>query len=199
MLRAWRRAGAPIAGSSTFWSHFYDAPLLQSLTYGPGHMAVLRGLRRAAHARVLDVGCGTGLLAARMRQELPGAYVVGCGLSHGMLARALRHRRVEGLVQGSALALSLCDASFEARATETISATRTFGRSARAPALIASAPIRWPQLEVVAHPYTSCPRWSSWRNDGGEKSRASSMTRKRSRASALTPPCPDVGVAEGPN
>jgi ubiquinone/menaquinone biosynthesis C-methylase UbiE len=60
---------------------------VQRLTYRPEHDAVLRGLRRAAHRRVLDVGCGTGLLAAQIRNELPGAEVVGCDFSCGMLAR----------------------------------------------------------------------------------------------------------------
>jgi ubiquinone/menaquinone biosynthesis C-methylase UbiE len=96
------------------WSHFYDAPLVQRLTYRPEHDAVLRGLRRAAHANVLDVGCGTGLLGARIREELPGARVVGCDFSRGMLKRAAHQQRASALVQGSALTLPFHDAAFEA-------------------------------------------------------------------------------------
>ena len=146
------------------WSHFYDAPLVQRLTYRPEHTAVLRGLRRAAHARVLDVGCGTGLLAARVRQELPGAYVVGCDLSHGMLARALRHGRVEALVQGSALALPFRDASFETIVcTEAFhwfpdqsSALREFGRVLASKGRIFVSLVN-PPLEVMSR----ASRWLS--------------------------------------
>jgi len=96
------------------WSRFYDAPLVQRLTYRPEHDAVLRELRRAAPARVLDIGCGTGLLSARIREELPAVRVVGCDFSRGMLARASRHRRAAALVQGSALTLPFGDGVFEA-------------------------------------------------------------------------------------
>jgi SAM-dependent methyltransferase len=95
------------------WSRFYDAPLVQRLTYRPEHDAVLRGLRGAGSGQVLDVACGTGLLATRMRREL-GARVVGCDFSRGMLAQAAQHRRADSLVQGSALALPLAERSFEA-------------------------------------------------------------------------------------
>jgi ubiquinone/menaquinone biosynthesis C-methylase UbiE len=96
------------------WSRFYDAPVVQRLTYQPEHDAVLRGLRRAAHERVLDVGCGTGLLAARIGRELPEADVVGCDFSRGMLARATENASRASLVQGSASALPFRDASFDA-------------------------------------------------------------------------------------
>ncbi len=96
------------------WARFYDIPLVQRVTYRPEHDAVLRALRRAAHARVLDVGCGTGLLAERIRGELPGARVVGCDFSRGMLAEAARHRRADALAQGTALALPFRDGCFDA-------------------------------------------------------------------------------------
>ena len=95
------------------WSRFYDAPLVQRLTYRPEHDAVLRGLRGAGSGQVLDVACGTGLLATRMRREL-GARVVGCDFSRGMLAQAAAQRRADALVQGSALALPLAPGRFDA-------------------------------------------------------------------------------------
>ncbi len=98
------------------WSRFYDAPLVQRLTYRPEHDAVLAGLRRAGSRRVLDVACGTGLLADRMRREL-GADVVGCDFSRGMLSQAALHGRVPDLVQASALALPLVDDAFDAVVT----------------------------------------------------------------------------------
>jgi ubiquinone/menaquinone biosynthesis C-methylase UbiE len=96
------------------WSRFYDAPLVQLLTYRPEHDAALTGLRRVAHGRVLDVGCGTGLLAARIGRELPKAAVVGCDFSRGMLASAAGNAPHATLVQGSALALPFPDLSFDA-------------------------------------------------------------------------------------
>lgn len=96
------------------WSRVYDAPLVQLLSYRPEHRSVLRALRRVEHARVLDVGCGTGLLAERIRRELPGCRVVGCDFSRGMLDRAARCERAAALVQGTALALPFRDASFDA-------------------------------------------------------------------------------------
>lgn len=72
----------------------------------PKHVAALARLPVAPGERVLDVGCGTGLLAARLRH----AHVVGLDLSAGMLARA-RSSLVP--VQGDARALPFRDASFD--------------------------------------------------------------------------------------
>ncbi|NNL64899.1 MAG: class I SAM-dependent methyltransferase [Myxococcales bacterium] len=96
------------------WSRFYDLPIVQRLTYRPEHDAVLRALRRARATRVLDVGCGTGLLAARIRDELPGARVTGCDFSQGMLAQAAAGGRVGALVQASALDLPFRGERFDA-------------------------------------------------------------------------------------
>ncbi len=108
-----RRPG-PHRGFFDVWSRFYDAPLVQRLTYRPEQDAVLRALRRAAHGRVLDVGCGTGQLAARIRRELPGAQVFGCDFSRGMLSEAARQERADALVQGTALALPFRTGTFDA-------------------------------------------------------------------------------------
>ncbi len=96
------------------WSRFYDLPLVQRLTYRPEHDAVLRRLRGLPHRRVLDLGCGTGLLIARMRREFPRSEVIGCDFSRGMLAEAARHRRVRTVVQATALSLPFVDHHFDA-------------------------------------------------------------------------------------
>lgn len=104
----------PDRGLFDLWSFVYDAPLVQRLVYRPEQDAVLQTLRARRARRILDVGCGTGLLAARLRRELPRARVVGCDFSRGMLAHAARRAKAPALVQGTALALPFADASFDA-------------------------------------------------------------------------------------
>src|SRR5262250_1993041 len=84
------------------WSTFYDLSLVQRAVYRQPHDAVVDELRRGPCRRILDVGCGTGILAARLRRELPGARVVGCDFSGGMLARARRRARDGGWVRDDA-------------------------------------------------------------------------------------------------
>jgi ubiquinone/menaquinone biosynthesis C-methylase UbiE len=98
------------------WSRFYDLRLVQRLTYRPVHDAVLRALVERPGRRVLDIGCGTGLLAARIAETLPAARVVGCDFSNGMLRHAAAHdgaaRRIRW-VQGDAVRLPFRDATFD--------------------------------------------------------------------------------------
>jgi ubiquinone/menaquinone biosynthesis C-methylase UbiE len=96
------------------WSLFYDVPLVQRLTYRPIHEEVLRLLRTTAPDRVLDVGCGTGLLAARIHEELPRARVVGCDFSPGMLRQAAARTRAVAWTRCDAQGLPFRDASFDA-------------------------------------------------------------------------------------
>jgi SAM-dependent methyltransferase len=74
-------------------------------------VAFVRG-RVPAPARLLDVGCGTGLLAQRLSQQ--GYEVVGLDLSYGMLLQgsaALRY------VQGDGAALPFGDGAFDGAVT----------------------------------------------------------------------------------
>lgn len=106
------RAG-PDRGLFDWWSLVYDAPLVQRLTYRPEQDAVLRRLRESPPARTLDVGCGTGRLAARLRAEL-GSPVVGCDFSRGMLGRARARSRGVRWARADAGRLPFADASFDA-------------------------------------------------------------------------------------
>jgi ubiquinone/menaquinone biosynthesis C-methylase UbiE len=98
------------------WSYFYDLEWVQRAVYRPEQDAVLAALLAALQSeprgRVLDIGCGTGQLAHRLRRT--DARVVGCDFSAGMLraARARDHR--VGWVQGDALHLPFADAAFDA-------------------------------------------------------------------------------------
>lgn len=101
------------------WSRYYDVPVLQSLTYRPVQTAVVEALRAyGAPQALLDVGCGTGMLARRLARELPGARVTGCDLSRGMLSRAAMHAAAMhadtlAWVQGDALRLPFGDQCFD--------------------------------------------------------------------------------------
>lgn len=98
------------------WSRVYDFPPVQRVTYAPVHDAILRELRGASVEKgwILDVGCGTGQLAARIRSELPCARVVGVDFSGGMLAEASR-RLPRGLwTRGDAGRLPFASGTFAA-------------------------------------------------------------------------------------
>ena len=112
-----RVPSADVMGTSArlfdLWSGFYDNEWVQSLAYRPVHDTVLDSLRRAPRRAILDVGCGTGLFATRISDELRDSRVVGCDFSRGMLGRARRRcRRVEW-VQGNALDLPFSEGAFD--------------------------------------------------------------------------------------
>lgn len=70
----------------------------------------LKALPSRPGDRVLDFGCGTGALGAKLTGR---ADVVGMDLSHPMLVEAARRtQRRFGLVQGSVFALPFADGAF---------------------------------------------------------------------------------------
>jgi len=93
----------------------YDR-ITQLMSFGSGHWYRRRALRRAGlgpGARVLDVACGTGVLAAHARRLVGSSgRVVALDPSLGMLLRA-RARGAGRLTRGTAEALPFADASFE--------------------------------------------------------------------------------------
>jgi ubiquinone/menaquinone biosynthesis C-methylase UbiE len=96
------------------WSSVYDAPAVQAAIYRPVHDAVFEELWRAEPDVVLDVGCGTGLLTARLVGALDTRLVVGCDLSGAMLDQARRRSRAARWVQADAMQLPLDDATVDA-------------------------------------------------------------------------------------
>ena len=56
------------------WSESYDRCVLQWLLFGPSHRALIKRIEAVAGRKpikVLDIGCGTGLFASRLRAALP--------------------------------------------------------------------------------------------------------------------------------
>ena len=107
-------SGGPARWFFDGWSRFYDQPIVQWLTYRPVHDAVLDALRTIRPHRLLDVGCGTGLLTTRMVRELDTATTVGCDFSAGMLAQARARLERVYWVQADALRLPIRDCSVDA-------------------------------------------------------------------------------------
>ena len=94
------------------WSRVYDLPPVQRLVYRPIQDAVVTTLKQRAPRRILDVGCGTGLLTSRLSDEM-NADVVGCDFSGGMLEQAQRRSTRPWWVQGDATTLPFATASFD--------------------------------------------------------------------------------------
>jgi SAM-dependent methyltransferase len=72
------------------WSEGYDRCVLQRLLFGPSHRAIIARIRARFGDRplsVLDVGCGTGVFAARIRAAVPQSRVWGLDLVSAMLAQ----------------------------------------------------------------------------------------------------------------
>jgi ubiquinone/menaquinone biosynthesis C-methylase UbiE len=98
------------------WSHSYDINPLQRFFFEPSHRMMLDVLT-AQDRRILDVGCGTGLFASRIRERFPRTQVVGLDLSAGMLRQAhCRMSRAGGLhqVQGDSQRLPFASNTFDA-------------------------------------------------------------------------------------
>jgi ubiquinone/menaquinone biosynthesis C-methylase UbiE len=96
------------------WSRFYDLAPVQAAIYHPVHDAVVDELRAHPARRIVDVGCGTGDLTARLRSELRADLVAGCDFSAGMLEQAAARTRAVDWLQADAARLPFGGGSFEA-------------------------------------------------------------------------------------
>lgn len=72
------------------WSRSYDRSIVQWLLFEPSHDMLLQRLNLRPDADVLDIGCGTGILAARALERFPGCRVCGLDLCAPMLKQAAR-------------------------------------------------------------------------------------------------------------
>lgn len=94
-------------------SGIYDAPALQRNVYQPNHDAVVAVLRQMRPASVADVGCGTGVLTARIADEF-GITVHGCDPSPGLLGKGMARSSKVSWHEASAECLPLENASVDA-------------------------------------------------------------------------------------
>jgi ubiquinone/menaquinone biosynthesis C-methylase UbiE len=103
-----------------FWSFAapaYDLPFLQRWVYRPAQDEVVAKLRAAGSRRIADIACGTGILTARLCNELRPDEVYGVDMSDGMLEQAkARSSRVRWM-KGPAERLPFEDASLDAVVT----------------------------------------------------------------------------------
>lgn len=104
----------------TRWSESYDRSILQWLLFGPSHRAILARIQDAFGAQpinVLDVGCGTGVFAAHIRNAFPNARVWGIDLVAGMLTKGAARWRANAdrvlPVQADSERLPFAEASFD--------------------------------------------------------------------------------------
>jgi ubiquinone/menaquinone biosynthesis C-methylase UbiE len=109
-----------VAREFTTWSESYDRSILQWLLFAPSHRVLLKRIREAAGERpikMLDVGCGTGLFASKVRKSLPRAEVWGIDLVADMLTQGQPrwrfHRGHVLPVQGDSERLPFASESFD--------------------------------------------------------------------------------------
>jgi ubiquinone/menaquinone biosynthesis C-methylase UbiE len=99
------------------WSSHYNGDWLQLFFFEPAHRMVLKELH-ATDQRILDIGCGTGRLAAAILRRFPHLHVWGLELSDGMLRECLKLEEASGgrlhLVQGDSERLPFASDTFDA-------------------------------------------------------------------------------------
>ncbi|GAB2544208.1 class I SAM-dependent methyltransferase [Nocardia heshunensis] len=97
----------------------YDQRTLQRVVYQPPQDEMIELLRRYGSRRIVDIGCGTGILTSRIAEELVPDEVYGIDMSPGMLARARQRGPLVNWRNEPAEQLGLADESVDAIVTTT--------------------------------------------------------------------------------
>ncbi|WP_428349434.1 class I SAM-dependent methyltransferase [Mycolicibacterium sp.] len=103
-----------------FWSFAapaYDAEALQRWVYRPAHDEMISLLKAHHCDRIVDVGCGTGILAARIAEEVRPEEIYGVDFSEGMLTQARNRSADVRWLTGPAEQLPFGDGSLDAALT----------------------------------------------------------------------------------
>jgi SAM-dependent methyltransferase len=103
-----------------FWTlaaPIYDFPFLQRWVYQPAQDEVVAELHSRGARRIADIACGTGILAARIQNELQPDEVYGVDMSDGMLEQARARSAAVQWRRGPAEQLPFADGSLDAVVT----------------------------------------------------------------------------------
>ncbi|HUQ06005.1 MAG TPA: methyltransferase domain-containing protein [Kofleriaceae bacterium] len=102
------------AQAQTSFPDLYERLLVPAIFERYARDLVERALPIGPHARVLDLGCGTGIVARTLRDRLGGAaQVTGVDANAGMLAAARRIAPDLEWREGNAMALPFDDGAFD--------------------------------------------------------------------------------------
>ncbi|OAT69506.1 SAM-dependent methyltransferase [Mycobacteroides immunogenum] len=147
----------------TLMSRVYNFPFVQRHIYSPAQTDTIKQLCEHDARRIADIACGTGILASRIRAELPHATVFGVDMSDGMLAKARARCAEVQWRKAPAEQLPFADASLDA--VVTTSAFHFFDQPA---ALAEFSRVLAPGGMVSVA--TICPKERRWtRNGMGER------------------------------
>ena len=143
-----------------FWtlaSPLYDLPALQQWVYRPAQDEVVAALRAHGSQRIVDIACGTGILATRITDELHPDEVCGVDMSDGMLRQAQARSTQVRWLRAPAERLPFDDGALDAVVSTSAfhffdqpAAMREFFRVLRPGGLAAVATISPPQPALLA-------------------------------------------------
>jgi len=143
-----------------FWTiaaPLYDHPSLQQWVYRPAQDEVIDELRAHGARRIADIACGTGILAARIADEIEPDEIYGVDMSDGMLKQARARSAKVDWRKGPAEQLPFNDGTLDAVVSTSAfhffdqpKAMADFYRVLRPGGLAAVATISPPQIPLLS-------------------------------------------------
>jgi ubiquinone/menaquinone biosynthesis C-methylase UbiE len=115
MTTAQRRAlNGLVTGNFDVVAKGYDWAPLQRWVYKPAQDEMVALLRAHHSQRIVDIACGTGILAARIADEVAPDAIYGVDASDGMLAKARQRSAKVTWLTGPAERLPFADGALDA-------------------------------------------------------------------------------------